>query len=625
MRTLDHRCAAKTVALTCALLALWTATHRYRGLGGDAELYAVQAVARIHPNLRHDLFLEHTSQDTYTLFSSLYAACISFLGLHEAALALTIVFKVWFFIAAWWLAHSLSNSREAFLAVALLIVTAGAYGAYGVFRYAEDWVTARSLAEALVITALACHFGGWRVCSVLVASCAMFVHPLMALPGLLLLVCLWSSAQVSAIGAAAAVLASLGAALVAVRWPGGHLPAVMDADWLEVVRERSQFLFLQLWSAADWRLNARPFLSLMLSWLVIDDPRVRKLCYCAILVAAAGLAVALIGGLIGPISLFVQGQAWRWVWVAVFTSVLLLAPTLLAFLRDDKCGPACAILVICAWTVPAIDGSACLACASLLWLMRKRVDVRAASLLRWTAAAAAVLIGAWVVKTCWALPWPQLTVADRKGWAITLVREVLGVQLLSTAAIWSVVSWITGHRSMPALTTASGVLLTISLVLSPSAWRDGGVDGTRPAVEEFADWRGAIAPEDNVFVVPAHNAATFAWFTLERPSYLTLDQSSGVVFSRATALEVRRRSEVLRPLMDPDWTLLSNMRKAHSGAGAAHSSAPTLTRERLISICTDPKLNFVVANENLGFEPIRHAEPGSWRDWNLYDCRRVHP
>ena len=133
----------------------------------------------------------------------------------------------------------------------------------------------------------------------------------------------------------------------------------------------------------------------------------------------------------------------------------------------------------------------------------------------------------------------------------------------------------------------------------------------------------AIPPDSNVFVVPAHNSAAFAWFTLERPSYLTVDQSSGVVFSRATALEVRRRSQVLLPLMDPDWTLLSNMRRSHGGA-AASSSPRALTRERFIKLCSDPELNFVVAKENIGFEPIRHTPPGNWRDWYLYDCRQAH-
>ena len=119
------------------------------------------------------------------------------------------------------------------------------------------------------------------------------------------------------------------------------------------------------------------------------------------------------------------------------------------------------------------------------------------------------------------------------------------------------------------------------------------------------------------------NSAGFAWFTLERPSYLTVDQSSGVVFSRATALEVRRRSQVLLPLMDPDWRLLSNMTQVHSEGGKSSTSVRPLTRERLTSVCRDQQLNFVVAEENIGFEPKRHARPGG-RDWYLYDCRVVN-
>jgi hypothetical protein len=124
-------------------------------------------------------------------------------------------------------------------------------------------------------------------------------------------------------------------------------------------------------------------------------------------------------------------------------------------------------------------------------------------------------------------------------------------------------------------------------------------------------------------VVPVRNSAAFAWFTLERPSYLTVDQSAGVVFSRTTALEVRRRSQVLLPLMDPDWRLLSNMSQVHGGSGGSFTSVRPLTRERLTSVCGDPELNFVVAEDNIGFEPLRHARAGG-HDWYLYDCRIVN-
>ncbi len=597
-------------------------THQYKALGGDAGLYAFQALARIHPNLLNDLYLRNASQDSYSIFSGFYARCMALLGVRTAALTLTVVFKVWFFAAAWALARELSNRYTAFLAVALLTVSAGEYGAYHVFHYAEDWLTARSLAEALVITALVAYFGGWRVVSVLIVCGAMCVHPLMALPGLLLLVCLWLPVRLSASGGALGVLAALGITLLALHQPSAaRILVVMDANWLEVVRERSQFLFLQLWRGADWTLNARPFLALSISALAIGDARVRKLCAAALLVGAAGLAIAFIASLLGPVSVLLQGQAWRWVWVTGFASVLLSAPTVLAVWRSEKCGPLCALLMIAAWTIPAIDGTACLACALILWLMRDRINARWALFLRWIAIALAVVIVAWAIKTSWSAAWPRPP--GPGGTPAALIRGLPGLAVLSFALAGTLACWIRANRSMLKLLFFCAALFAGLLCIMPGTFQDKASNGTAAEIEEFKDWRGAIPLDANVFVVPAHNSAAFAWFTLERPSYLTVDQSSGVVFSRSTALEVRRRSQVLQPLMDPDWRLLSAMKARGENTKTGPSMRP-LTRDWLVGLCHDPQLNFVVAKEDVGFAPLRHAHVGPWQDWNLYDCRRVH-
>jgi len=156
---------------------------------------------------------------------------------------------------------------------------------------------------------------------------------------------------------------------------------------------------------------------------------------------------------------------------------------------------------------------------------------------------------------------------------------------------------------------------------APGALENPLVEGTSSQIEEFSDWREAIPPGENVFVVPRYYTAGFAWFTLHRPSYLTVDQSSGVIFSRATAAEIRRRSEVLLPMEEPDWRLLS--RRATHGVKFDAAALP-LTRDRLVRICADPELNFVVAREDVGFEPVRHHHPGIWDGWNLYDCKQVN-
>jgi len=603
------------------LIVLWSLTHRYEDIGGDAELYAVQALAKIHPSLRGDLFLRNTSQDSYTLFSSLYAGWIGLVGLSLAALSLALAFKVWFFAAAWTLASDLWDRRIAFLSVAVLVLTTGAYGAYGVFHFAEDWLTARSLAEPLVLTSLIAHFRGARLVGLLITCGALLVHPLVAIAGLLSLLSMWISPRASATATAAGVLLLLGLSLDAVRPSSSLHHWVMDCDWLQVVRERSQFLFLQLWRAADWKQNASPFLSLTLSAIVLEDPRVRRLCISVMLIGAAGLAVALIGSLVGPLTLLLQGQAWRWMWLTSFAGALLVAPTVFGLARRGSSGVLCALLMIGAWTISEIDGTVCLACALLCWLLRDRIGARAERYVYWLNCLLAAAVMVWVVDRCASLAGSR--VAAGNGAAFPYVQAMLGVKALPMLIVWSFASWTAANRSAAALWVACALLFTVSVFVLPRSLRDRDPQGTAPQIEEFSDWRSVIPSDANVLVLPAHNSAKFAWFTLERPSYLTVNQSSGVVYSRATALEVRRRSEVLQPLMDPDWKLLSNMASAPPAQGGAALSARPITRDRLLEVCRDPQLNFIIAGEKVGFDPLRHERPGMFAGWYLYDCRRV--
>ena len=612
------------MALTLMLVVLWSSTHSYKSVSGDAELYAFQAMARLHPNLASDLFLQNASQDRYTVFSPFYAWCIGSLGLRNAALTLAMMFKVWFFTAAWALARRLSCSTAAFTAVSLLIITVGTYGAFGVFRYAEDWLTARSLAESLVVSALALHFSGQRVVGLLSCLLAFFVHPLMALPGILLLTCLWCPMRVDFAAATAAVLACLGVALGAMSEPSSTgLLAVIDPEWYEVVHERSVFLFLQYWHVGDWSNNARPFLSLTISAMVLNDDRIRKLCITSMLVGATGLAVAFIAGAIGPVALLIQGQAWRWEWVTCFIGVLLLAPTAALVYRNTKCGPLCAVLLISGWTFLRIDGAACIGLALLLWLAREHIDARMAEFLRWAAGALALAIAAWTAVDAWSAASAPGADPGHEILAILRIRDIAGLQTPAVLLAFLFSYWIVKARSLAVLGLIVLLLGGSAAWILPSAVQDTHRDGSEAQIREFTDWRNVIPPTANVYVAPTHNSAAFAWFTLERPSYLSVDQSAGVVFSRAVAMEVKRRSQVLLPLMQPDWRLLTDTSSSAGGKRSGRAPPLPLTRDRLTSVCRDPQLGFVVARENVGLDPIRHEPRGYWQDWNLYDCRHV--
>src|ERR1700716_2948184 len=141
--------AIVALAFSLMLVTLWGLVHRYQGLFGDARLYALQALARLHPGLANDLFLQNASQDRYTIFSPLYAMIIKLMGLQHAAVALSVSFTVWFLGATWVLARQLAGRDAAWLVIALLIMTVGRYGGGVAFHFSEDFLTARSLAEAL--------------------------------------------------------------------------------------------------------------------------------------------------------------------------------------------------------------------------------------------------------------------------------------------------------------------------------------------------------------------------------------------------------------------------------------------------------------------------------------------
>jgi hypothetical protein len=332
--------------------------------------------------------------------------------------------------------------------------------------------------------------------------------------------------------------------------------------------------------------------------------------------------VALIGGVIGPVALLVQGQAWRWVWLAVFIGALLLPATALQVWRDPKCGPLCALLLVCGWSVSAA-GTVCASLALALWVLRPNFGARAVRYCLWAAVALGAGIVAWMATEVWDIV-SRPALPGHLASGVAHLRDIFGLSApaaLCTALLW----WgIRASRTNWTPLVFCVALVAISILVSPAAFRQVRNIGSAADRGEFADWASAIPPTAAVLVAPARDVGGFVWFTLLRPNYLAVDQSAGVIFSRATALEVLRRSQVLLPLMDPNWKILTGLRVAAAGKRkpAATATRP-MTAQRLIEVCTDAQLGFVISPENVGFDPLRHERAGAWKDWNLYDCRRV--
>ena len=615
-----------SVAFALTAATIWLLMKGYHGLTGDAQIYAFQALARLHPPLSSDLYLQHTSQDDFTLFSPVYARFIGLIGLEPASRALTLLCTLWFLAAAWSIVRSFGEREAAWLAVVFLLIIAGDYGGAGVFRVVEPYLTARLPAQALTLSAIALQLRERSRLASCVAIAALLVHPLMALPGLLLLWCLRAPLIVSLAAAMATLAAAVGISVAAMALHAASGPlAIMDAPWLEVVRERSQFLFLDFWSFRDWQINALPFVSLGFTAIVIDQGRMRRLCAAAALVGAAGLSVALVAGAIGPVAIFLQGQAWRWVWIVVIISALCLPSTVLRLWREAPGGRLCALLLIAGWMVSAVQGVACISVAIALWAVRGAWPARAELFLKCAAAAILMAIAAWALWTSWsiisaALGSPSPRVA---GSSAVLVREIFSQRIPAVALVAWVLWMIRPNGSAWGISSAFAALIALCIFTWPAAFQQAHVYGLSASRSEFAQWREAIPPQDTVLVVPARDAGSFVWFTLERPNYLALNQSAGVIFSRQTALEVARRSEVLLPVMSPNWKIRSSMRSPAPSDQTKPAPVPAMNLPNLKQICADPALGFVVSREEFGLEGLRHESPGSWKDWLLYDCRKL--
>ncbi len=611
------------LALAFTVTTLWLALRGYHGLTGDAQIYAFQALARLRPQLATDLYLQNTSQDQFTAFSPFYAACINLLGLENAARLLTLLFTVWLLAAAWSVARAVSGRDAAWLAVALLLIVPGDYGGSSVFRIFEQYLTARLPAEALIITALACHLRGRKGLGFLLVAGAFFLHPLIALPGLLLLICLSLPIRLIVLAAIGGLIATFVIAVVATLLPSDIQGlAVMDAAWAEIVRERSQFLFLPLWSVRDWEVNTQPFLYLGFTAIAVPDPRIRKLCTAAALVGGAGLAVAWIGSALGPVAILVQGQAWRWVWISVLVSALLLPSVALQVWRDDRCGPLCVVLLVSGWTLPTQVGTACVSLALAVWVMRSRFQ-GSADYLRWVAAALGIAIFAWVSIRSWAIVSSSSSAPGYAASGAAQLRDIFGLRI--PAVLFGALAWwcVRGARAVWVPMVLSVLLAALSILLGPAAFKQWHTFGSAVDVNEFSDWTAAVPPTSTVLVTPTHDVGGFVWFTLERPNYLAVDQSAGVVFSRATAMEVQRRSTVLLPLMDPNWKIMTSLRATAVTGRKADAATRPLTATNLRQVCADPKLGFVISPADIGLPRIRHDRAGAWKDWNLYDCSLI--
>jgi hypothetical protein len=605
------------VAWLLFIIAAWMLVHQYQGLRHDAVMYSMQGLAHVHPEYwRHDVYLRFGSQDKFSAFAPLFARFIGWFGLEPAAALLTGIAQLAFFVAAWRLARLLLPERDALMGLFLLVALPGSYGSNDIFHLAENFITPRLLAEALVLAAILQWFKGRRVLAGGFVVAGLIVHPIMAASALALY--LWLVLVQPRPRIALLLLAIALAALALVGLMTNGPPLRFDDFWYQVSPSSLAYLLIGHWDSPSWSMALVPLLVLMAGGALLDRQPARRLAQAGLGIGLAGIALTAFGGDLLHLTLIVQGQPWRCLWLSAVLAILLLPWIVRELWQRDDLGKAMVLVLLAEFILVSERYSVWLApcCALLLALSvraRDRVPERQQRLALYGAmvllAVAVTVMSSELLTTLRSAYFPHAH-GSAPLWA-KRVSEIMH-NGLAALLVLLVFTWATRPRAARWSTPLVALLCAVGCcALIPLSCEDWTQVAFPPADKQmFASWRARI-PADAEVLFP--ESPLFTWVLLERPSYLSGAQATSGLFSRPAAMFLYGRTEALRPYL----------RAIGQSIWDLDPKAPAPATPTLAMACAVGDLQFVVSRETLAAIPLEEVPPGAksiYRGLKLYQC-----
>lgn len=586
--------------LLVLLGACWLALRPYL-FTHDGRLYALQALAGIYPELTLDPTLQHFNQGRLSLFTPLYSALVAKLGLWPAAWLIYVLSQTLYFVAlATLVAWLLPNRRLAVITLALLVSTGGSYPP-GIFGYAESFVSARLVASAFTLSALAAALHQRWVGAVLLLLAATAMHPLMALAGWLLLGWWlgreWLSLRLML---ALTVLGSLLVVLVALTLP------TMSPRWLAIVTARSEYLFITRWPAHQWA----ELLSVgVVAWLGLgsEHVRLRRLSEALLLLLLTAVLFSLVAAW-HPNSWLLALQPWRAFWLVAIGEWLLVVHWLsrparhqadlaaqAALLGGLSLGTAYTPLLL--MFIPLARHGARAARTSALW-----------SYLTLALLALALIMVVLTPLVGYQIAQRQLATAAVDYSYLELLPKLRTFFLMPVVVAGVVLMMVRRWTQPRLIASGSALLLLVAAALydRESRHQEAADAATVRALQQ------RIAPTAQVYW-PEH--VSQVWFELQRPSYASRWQGAPGVFSEALALDVNDR---LRHLV------AAGLEPAHDSIFGADRITPSMPA-RLDLACADPRLAWLILPQLEASPPAAGAWSFHYRGkpMALIDCRSL--
>ena len=530
------------VALVLALAALWLLGRRYGGFVHDASIYVLLGLRVLDPaSFAGDLFFQYGSQDAYTVFPRFYACLIDILGAGKAAIAVTLAGQIAFLAASAALILRLPPGAARWWSLALLAVVSGYYGGGGVFRIAEPFATARTLAEPLVIAALAFTLSSRHYVAIAALAGAALLHPLVAAPGIAV-VFLWHAAPRPRILWLVPIACGLVLA-VALSWPTATLR--FDPPWLAAVLERSAHLFVGQWTVPDW---ARILWGLCVAWLGarhVEVP-IRRLVAAAAAASVAGIAASWIAVDLLE-SAFVAGlQLWRAHWLLHFLAIVLVPVAAAGLWRSgntSRVAAACVVASCCFGRAELLVGGLLAASAVVLegvgrYSSRRMGETTFRLLL--------------LAVICIAVVGLTLEVQARLPSSYGTTKALLWTDYLGGIVTVGGLLPLAGLLWLLAccrFALAGACLAAVAAALAIVAWDARTPWGRfidQASASDRNPFRSALPRGAQVFWPGTYGRT---WLVLGTPTWFSADQGAGIVFNRQTAIDYAERKRASEALL----------------------------------------------------------------------------
>lgn len=624
-RSLQHFLPA--VTLVCAMLVVWILRHPFVGLTHDAQIYLIQGLARLHPDLyANDVFLRYGSQDNFTIFSSLYASAMRLFGIENAAVALTCVAQAGFILATILLARMLMPARLIWVGIALLCALPAVYGPGQIFKVLEDFATPRPFAETMVILGLVAFLHGRVWLAAALGFVGMLLHPLMAMGGFVVGVLASSMSLRTKLFIFAGGAIAAGAVLA---WLGlhGH-QLVFDLLWEVLLRWGLEYLWPSMWTLGTWAPMTVTAVTLAAGVLLLEASYARSLCIASLIAGSAGIAVNYLAGDLMRLVLVIQAQPYRWLWVGTLLAIILLPLIIQIAWSRGFIGRVAALLLAAAWLFMGERYGVPIALLALVAVIAAKrgtlsIPERSQKLIVVGATALLAIAATYHIATMFLfVDSPTFSEAPE---FLRNIRAVCRSGALPVTGFLLFYFASTKARS-PALRAGVAALSILMLVaLLPFSARELGARWYSHDFEAFEEWRTLIPPRTEVMWF---DGPVSTWMLLQRPSYISNLQETTGVFSRPAAVFMKGRVDRVESYLmtEPNAAWRNNQLNGVDSKAEvmARSSRPV----SLSRLCAEaPDLRFVVTTKNMLAEPIADTPAGAterYQGYKLYRCEPAH-